>query len=467
LHPAAAVSRTSNQAAAFRNQTVGGAQALGADTPMAPTKYQKEITTMPKRRQIELIRCRYFAWGLGKRDKVWWADGRSNPIKAGRHSLNTTDRAEALKKLPQLDAAIAFQHGIGPKPAEPTGRPLLLTDGRSLYEEHIRRPRVVGGVRVSTQKRYRTVFDKFLAFATERGTETWNAVDDRVLTAYATHLGDQGYSGTTLRKELTTLIQAHKWLVQEEHLVGQQVLRLKIKKVESERSYCYTPEEVDAMIAHCRTDESLAWLAEIIIALACTGLRISELASLRWSDVDLKTGRVTLTDESGRAHTTPGRRRELKSGRGRQLPLHRQLANVLKAMPHNDGFVFHGPRGGRLKPDTVRQILVREVIKPLIGKFPSSSEEQGFKDGRLHSFRHYFASTCALNGVSERVAMQWLGHQDSDMVRHYFHLHDAEARRQMERLEPIGINGKRLAGVLNSAESQREEELAQPGVSHD
>ena len=422
---------------------------------------------MPKQRQAELVRCRYFAWLLSPRSGVWYADGRSNPTNVGRHSLNTTDRAEALEKLPQLDAAIAFQKGLGPKPVEVTERPLLLADGRRLYEEHIRRPREVGGVRASTQKRYRTAFDKFIAFATGRGISTWNAVDHRLLMAYATDLRDQGYAGTTLRKELTTLVQAQKWLIQEEQLVGVQTLRLKIKKVESERSYCYTSEQVDAMVEHCQADQSLRWLAEVIIALACTGLRISELASLRWSDLDLNIGQLALTDESGRSNQTDGRRRELKSGRSRQLPLHPQLAAVLRAMPRKDAFVFHGPRGGRLKPDTVRQILVREVIEPLTAKFPSSDNERGFKDGRLHSFRHYFASTCALNGVAERVAMQWLGHQDSDMVRHYFHLHDGEARRQMERLEPIGITGKRLAGTSQAAGVQYAEEYAQPGESPD
>jgi hypothetical protein len=78
----------------------------------------------------------------------------------------------------------------------------------------------------------------------------------------------------------------------------------------------------------------------------------------------------------------------------------------------------------------------------------------GFKDGRLHSFRHYFASMCAMRGVPERVAMEWLGHKDSEMVRHYFHLHDAESRLQMERLDPIGNTGTRLAGIVNKAAAE-------------
>ena len=34
--------------------------------------------------------------------------------------------------------------------------------------------------------------------------------------------------------------------------------------------------------------------------------------------------------------------------------------------------------------------------------------------------------------------MQWLGHRDSAMVRHYYHLHDDEAQRQMQRINFVG-----------------------------
>jgi hypothetical protein len=34
--------------------------------------------------------------------------------------------------------------------------------------------------------------------------------------------------------------------------------------------------------------------------------------------------------------------------------------------------------------------------------------------------------------------MGWLGHEQSAMVRHYYHLHDAESKRQMSKLNFIG-----------------------------
>jgi hypothetical protein len=49
------------------------------------------------------------------------------------------------------------------------------------------------------------------------------------------------------------------------------------------------------------------------------------------------------------------------------------------------------------------------------------------------------------------VTTEWLGHEDGEMVRHYYHLHDEEARRQMARLDPLGSAGKQLPGNVNGA----------------
>jgi len=40
--------------------------------------------------------------------------------------------------------------------------------------------------------------------------------------------------------------------------------------------------------------------------------------------------------------------------------------------------------------------------------------------------------------VPEQLVMEWLGHQESKMVRHYYHAHDAEAQRQMKRINFTG-----------------------------
>src|SRR5581483_6031796 len=110
----------------------------------------------------------------------------------------------------------------------------------------------------------------------------------------------------------------------------------------------------------------------VLTALACTGLRISELAALRWSDVDRQKNLIRLTDDSTAARRPGGGpARRTKSGRGRAFPIHADLAAVLDGLARrDDGLIFHGPRGGRLKPDTVRQVLAREALAPLAPRVP-------------------------------------------------------------------------------------------------
>ena len=346
---------------------------------------------MPKPRKYESVRCLRFTWRLVSRGGKWYADGRSNTPSAGRHSLGTADKQEALRLLPELDRVRAEDLGLILRSIVPKDQacPLTLEDGRKLYERHIARPRVTGGVRRSTQKRYRTVFDKFLKFAASRGVTVWNVVTANLLVDYAGHLQREGYAHKTLINELTTLKQAVKWMIEQEHLNGMEPIKLRLRKAESEPAYCYRGVEIQAMVRHCRASEALRWLADVITALACTGLRIAELASLRCVDIDFATGRLKLTDETGRASNATGQRRNLKSGRSRSFPIHPDLLVVLKRKPRDGAYLFHGPRGGHL--------------------------------------------------------MDGLGHANSEMIRHYYHLHDDEAKARTNQLDFLGGAGGRSA----------------------
>jgi integrase len=131
-----------------------------------------------------------------------------------------------------------------------------------------------------------------------------------------------------------------------------------------------------------------------------------------------------------------------KTHRDRVLPVHPELLKVLQGLPHHDdGRVFHGPLGGKIKPDKVRTTLLKHVLEPLQAKFPGQAGQRSLVDGRLHSFRHFFCSKCARDGVDQLTVKTWLGHRDSRMVAHYYHLHDEDAQRQMHKLNSVGGPG--------------------------
>lgn len=410
---------------------------------------------MPRPRKTRIVTCRHFLWRLVNRNGTWYGDGRTNNTNVGRHSLDTKDEQEALRRLHDLDQSRAEDLGLAAKTERPTAaiKTVSLDDGVKIYREHYSRPLVAGGVAPGTQKRYRSALDKFVLFVKSRGVTTWNGITKQLLISYASHLEQTEYAPgnfylpKTICDDITTVKQCIRHLIEELHLGNMQPIELQMQKPESQRHYCWRPEEVEAMVKLAKDSPDAKGLHPVIVGLACSGLRIGELASLRWGDIDMTKLVVQLTDERGHRSHSGRSRRTVKNHRSRSFPLHPDWAAVLELLPRVDSLVYHGPRGGRLKPDTARNAFKRYMIVPLMESFPCADDEQGFKDGRFHSFRHYFCSCCANNGVPERMVMEWLGHQDSEMIRHYYHLHDEEAKRRMNNLNFLGgADGRSVGG---------------------
>jgi hypothetical protein len=128
---------------------------------------------MSKSRKNEMITCEHFAWRIGTRSNgVYQADGRSNSLDVGRHSLGTRNRQEAIARLRLLDQRLAIKNRIIPTPKPAAAAPstsLTLEAGKKLYLDHVGRPTISGGARPGTIKRYRAVLDKFLKVMSEQG----------------------------------------------------------------------------------------------------------------------------------------------------------------------------------------------------------------------------------------------------------------------------------------------------------
>lgn len=195
------------------------------------------------------------------------------------------------------------------------------------------------------------------------------------------------------------------------------------------------------MLDLCRSVHELNWLADVIVALATTGMRIGELAALRWSDIDLEAGVITLADNrfSGRAKRA-GAVRTTKGRRSRRVDIHAQLSAVLLRLPHRGegGHVFRGLNRGPLRPDKVLKVLKRDVIGPLKERFPTVEGEIGFADAGLHSFRHFFVTEAFLGGATDGEVRDWVGHRDSRIVERYRHLRGRAAKQTMSRLDFLG-----------------------------
>lgn len=392
----------------------------------------------------EKLYCPHYHWTLYQRQGVYYADGRSNVPNLGRNSLDVTSRDEAIAAVTDLDLRMAVKHGKvqSTEATASSSQQLTIEEGINIYLQYAGRSPSLGGAKHSTIKRYSRILENFKNFLIKKNVMSWNDVTTRIAEDYAAELDRLGRAAATTALELTTIKQTFKYLVDSERIPRQSRLKIRVSKPHETTRYCWREEEVSAMIDYCHTRPQLHWLKAIIIGLACTGLRISELLELRWSDIKADKGMICLTDE--RTHKATGRkRRTIKNHSSRTFPIHPDIRAMLQGLVRTSrDLVFLSPSGNPLEYHYVRNKIAKLVIAPLKERFPAIEGEVGFADGQLHSFRHYFCSCCANAGVPENALMRWLGHKDSAMVKHYYHLHDDEAQRQMNTVQFLRGDGQ-------------------------
>jgi integrase len=147
------------------------------------------------------------------------------------------------------------------------------------------------------------------------------------------------------------------------------------------------------------------WRTMILTALR-TGMRHGELIGLRWEDVDLVAGRITV-----RQNVVDGKIGTPKSGKPREIPLGIEVRTALKEHRHLRGpLVFCNMSGELLGTVDTRLPLWRACKKA------------GLRQIGWHALRHSFASHLVMRGASLKAVQELLGHSSIQMTMRYAHL---------------------------------------------
>jgi type 1 fimbriae regulatory protein FimE len=163
-----------------------------------------------------------------------------------------------------------------------------------------------------------------------------------------------------------------------------------------------TPQEVDKLVSvagrvgrHGHRDATLILLAYR------HGLRVSELVSLRWDQVDLAGGLVHVSRlKNGVASTHPLRGPELRA-----------LRRLRRDYPESASYVFSTERGGPLTDSGVRKIVARAGEQAQLG-FPIHP----------HMLRHACGFKLANEGHDTRAIQHYLGHRNIQHTVRYTEL---------------------------------------------
>lgn len=194
----------------------------------------------------------------------------------------------------------------------------------------------------------------------------------------------------------------------------------------TERTFTvWTPDEAKKFLQWASATPYHAWYATALYM----GLRLGEMLALRWEDVDLEGGVLTVQAQIAGKGPQCGERVPVKSKAGnRRLELPRSLQAILRAhrraqlvevelraaagLPLRDsGYVFRKRNGERQGYVNAQHLFVKHVPNADVPRI------------RFHDLRHTAASIMYARGVPIPVISKILGHASVEItMRVYTHL---------------------------------------------
>jgi integrase len=174
----------------------------------------------------------------------------------------------------------------------------------------------------------------------------------------------------------------------------------------------------------------------IAALLARMGLRIGELLALRWQDIDLQNGFLSVNQTVYEGHFDEPKTKRSK----RRIPLGPQCVEILAALKRTEAapstLVFSARNGSPLS----RRNLLNRQLKP-------AAKALKLTGVNWHWFRHAHATLLDSTGTPIGTTQALLGHSSSEMTRGtYIHSVPADARQAVEGVEKLFETSGKLIG---------------------
>ncbi|WP_261370212.1 tyrosine recombinase XerC [Lysobacter firmicutimachus] len=211
----------------------------------------------------------------------------------------------------------------------------------------------------------------------------------------------RGLTPKSLQRRLSACRSFYGWQVKQGALAASPAAAIRAPKAPRKLPQVLDPDEAKALV-EVPTDAPLGLRDRALLELFySSGIRLSELCALRWRDLDLGDGLVTVLG---------------KGSKQRSVPLGSYAAAALREWrastgAGNEAPVFPGRGGGPITPRAI-QLRIRQL-----------AQRQGlFKRVHPHLLRHSFASHILESSGDLRGVQELLGHADIATTQIYTHL---------------------------------------------
>ena len=241
-------------------------------------------------------------------------------------------------------------------------------------------------------------------FCDARGINCWKDLDADAMRAYCAYLHQQGLSGRSIQRLLSSTRSFFRFLMREQAVVVNPAAGVSAPKASKRLPKTLTVEQASRLM-EIPEDGSLALRDRAIMELLySSGLRLAELIALDVADVDLADASVRVAGKGGKQRVVP------VGSRAREA-IARWLATRAQYALPEERAMFVGRSGRRISGRSVQQRMQYWALKQEIGV-----------PVHPHMLRHSFASHVLESSGDLRAVQELLGHADISTTQIYTHL---------------------------------------------
>lgn len=268
-------------------------------------------------------------------------------------------------------------------------------------EDFLSHLRIERRMSAHTLDAYRRDLDALAAWAAAQGIDDLATVHTEQLRAFIAAEHRRGLSPKSLQRRLSACRSCYQWLLKHGRIAASPAAGIRAPKAPRKLPQVLDVDEA-VQLVELPTDAPLGVRDRAILELFySSGLRLSELCALRWRDLDLADGLVTVLGKGSKQRSVPvgsHARKALEDWRG-------------ESQGRADAPVFPGRGGATITPRAV-QIRLQRL-----------AQRQGlFKRVHPHLLRHSFASHVLESSGDLRGVQELLGHADIATTQIYTHL---------------------------------------------
>lgn len=274
-------------------------------------------------------------------------------------------------------------------------------------DEYLHFIKVERGLSINTQENYQRDLAQYKEYLTERGIHNWNEVDRFVILDFLQKLRDENKAASSVVRMMSALRQFHLFLRQEDLTNDNPMQHIDSPKKQEHLPDTLSMEEVEKLIETPDVTTPLGLRNRAILeTMYATGLRVSELISLKRDDLHLSMGLIQTIGKGNKERIIP-------IGDIAAQWLERYFADSRPKLVKNKELpeVFVNFHGNKL----TRQGIWKN-IKAIV-------KEAGIqKDVTPHTLRHSFATHLLENGADLRMVQELLGHSSISTTQIYTHV---------------------------------------------